>query len=180
MLYTKDQRSVSFLNLGWLSGENILQVKHFDACTLCFLKSWGGKSQPSHPSDYTPEDRGAFLFWRGSLQYCDATPNFKPDEVSFVFEFQWKDCQNNRTFSENQQCGIICPGVYICIALSPFFFYYIRSWSWMKFWKLFKGSKRTHLGPPNTKEPNISRGDFWNFDQFPYFLRDLNPGPLAP
>ena len=64
--------------------------------------------------------------------------------------------------------------------LTPFFFYYIRSWSWMKFWKLFKGSKRTHLGPPNTKEPNISRGDFWNFDRFPYFLRDLNPGPLAP
>ena len=63
---------------------------------------------------------------------------------------------------------------------SPFFFHYIRNWSWMKFWNLFKGSKKTHLGPPNTKEPNISRGDFWNFDQYPYFLRDLNPRPLAP
>ena len=65
-------------------------------------------------------------------------------------------------------------------AQPPFFFYYIRSWSWMKFWKLFKGSKRTHWGPLNTKESNISRGDFWNFDQFSYFFRDLNPGPLAP
>ena len=33
---------VSFLKPGWLGGENVLQVKHFDACTLYFLKSRGG------------------------------------------------------------------------------------------------------------------------------------------
>ena len=32
----------SFLKPGWLGGENVLQVKHFDTCALYFLKSRGG------------------------------------------------------------------------------------------------------------------------------------------
>ena len=44
----------SFLKPGWLGGENVLQVKHFDACTLYFLKSRGGWNHPNHPGNYTP------------------------------------------------------------------------------------------------------------------------------
>jgi len=46
---------VSFLKLGWLGSENVLQVKHFDACTLYFLKSRGGWNHHNHPGNYTPE-----------------------------------------------------------------------------------------------------------------------------
>ena len=38
----------SFLKPGWLGSENVLQVKHFDACTLYFLKN-----HPNHPGNYT-------------------------------------------------------------------------------------------------------------------------------
>ena len=43
----------SFLNPGWLRGENVVQAKHFDACTLYFLKNRGGQNHPNHPSKYT-------------------------------------------------------------------------------------------------------------------------------
>ena len=44
---------VSFLKPGWLRGENVVQVKHFDACTLYFLKNRGGQNHPNHPGNYT-------------------------------------------------------------------------------------------------------------------------------
>ena len=43
----------SFLKPGWLRGENVVQVKHFDACTLYFLKNRGGQNHPNHPGNYT-------------------------------------------------------------------------------------------------------------------------------
>ena len=33
---------VSFLKPGWLRGENVLQVRHFEDSTLYFLKNQGG------------------------------------------------------------------------------------------------------------------------------------------
>ena len=42
-----------FLKPGWLRGENVVQVKHFDACTLYFLKNRGGQNHPNHPGNYT-------------------------------------------------------------------------------------------------------------------------------
>ena len=44
-----------FLKPGWLRGENVVQVKHFDACTLYFLKNRGGQNHPNHPGNYTSE-----------------------------------------------------------------------------------------------------------------------------
>ena len=45
----------SFLKPGWLRGENVVQAKHFDACTLYFLKNRGGQNHPNHPGNYTSE-----------------------------------------------------------------------------------------------------------------------------
>ena len=63
---------------------------------------------------------------------------------------------------------------------APLFFYYIRSWSCVNSKRLFMAEKYTPKCAQKNIFLNISRGNFWNFDQNPFLTRDLNPGPPAP
>ena len=55
LCFTKYRGVFRFLKPGWLRGENVVQVKHFDACTLYFLKNRGGQNHPNHPGNYTSD-----------------------------------------------------------------------------------------------------------------------------
>ena len=68
-----------FLKPGWLRGENVVQVKHFDACTLYFLKNRGGQNHPNHPGNYTSEFDGGSL-----CNYSLSYPLYDANFSSFV------------------------------------------------------------------------------------------------
>ena len=68
-----------FLKPGWLRGENVVQVKHFDACTLYFLKNWGGQNHPNHPGNYTSDSNLSveLLLWLAFPCNSKMSVNFK-------------------------------------------------------------------------------------------------------